>query len=205
MRNCDKEGKVFVDRDGRMFQYILGFLRTGQLCLPDDFSEFDSLTTEVEAYEICILSKRLEDMRLEKMLVKSIEILETTVDEYINTVLKGKKEDLATLPLAAHKRYWPELEDKDSSFLKLILLDNARLGMAEVLRRNGWTCESSDFSSSSHCPSNDPNSVLSYIVLETAGKKYNAGRLSFTSYRFCLCMTNGTLTIYIESHVSHVF
>lgn len=23
MRNCDKEGKVFVDRDGRMFQYIL--------------------------------------------------------------------------------------------------------------------------------------------------------------------------------------
>lgn len=137
MRNCDKEGKVFVDRDGRMFQDILGFLRTGQLCLPDDFSEFDYLTTEVEAYEICILSKRLEDMRLEKMLVKSIEILETTVDEYINTVLKGKKEDLATLPLAAHKRYRPELEDKDSSFLKLILLDNARLGMAEVLRRKG--------------------------------------------------------------------
>lgn len=47
LQNCDKEGNVFVDRNGRMFEYILEFLRTDKLCLPDDFSDFDSLTTEV--------------------------------------------------------------------------------------------------------------------------------------------------------------
>lgn len=27
----------FIDRDGHMFRYILNFLRTSQLLLPDDF------------------------------------------------------------------------------------------------------------------------------------------------------------------------
>lgn len=154
VRNCGEKRNVFVDRDGRMFQYILGFLRTGQLCLPDDFSEFDSLTTEVEAYGIRNLSERLEDMRLERSFVKSIEILETTIKGRVKTILKGKKEDLMTLPFL--EKYRHELDKKDSSFLKLILYDqNDRLKLAEFLRRNGWTCVSSDFSSSSHCPPND--------------------------------------------------
>lgn len=52
LKNCDREGNVVVDRDGRMFEYILGFLRTDKLCLPDDFSDFDSLTTEVDFFDI---------------------------------------------------------------------------------------------------------------------------------------------------------
>lgn len=45
--NPKEDGKFFLDRDGNMFQYILGYLRNEKLCLPSDFSEFDSLTTEV--------------------------------------------------------------------------------------------------------------------------------------------------------------
>lgn len=47
LHNPNEDGNFFLDRDGKMFQYILGFFRNGKLCLPSDFSEFDSLTTEV--------------------------------------------------------------------------------------------------------------------------------------------------------------
>lgn len=67
LRNLDKEGNVFVDRDGRMFQYILGFLRNGELCLPDDFSDFDSLTTEVNLYRIYELSSCLENVKRKRI------------------------------------------------------------------------------------------------------------------------------------------
>lgn len=158
--NLDDEGNVFVDRDGRMFQYILGFLRNGELCLPDDFSGFDSLTTEVNLYRIYELSSCLENVKRKR--IKFIEILEPTKKGCVKTVLKGRKIDLQTLDLTAiQKRDKLKLERaEDSSFLEIILDDgNARLNLAEVLSRNKWTCESSDFSSTSHCPSDDPNSV----------------------------------------------
>lgn len=158
--NLDDEGNVFVDRDGRMFQYILGFLRNGELCLPDDFSDFDSLTTEVNLYRIYELSSCLENVKRKR--IKFIEILETTKKGCVKTVLKGRKIDLQTLDLTAiQKRDKLKLERaEDSSFLEIILDDgNARLNLAEVLSRNKWTCESSDFSSTSHCPSDDLNSV----------------------------------------------
>lgn len=158
--NLDDEGNVFVDRDGRMFQYILEFLRNGELCLPDDFSEFDSLTKEVNLYGIDELSSCLENVKHRR--IKFIEILETTKKGCVKTVLKGRKIDLQRLDLTAiQKRDKLILERaEDSSFLEIILDDgNARLNLAEVLSRNKWTCESSDFSSTSHCPSDDPNSV----------------------------------------------
>lgn len=174
LRNLDKEGNVFVDRDGRMFQYILGFLRTGKLCLPDDFSEFDSLTTEVKAYGIRNLSELLEDMKRKKMFVKSIEILETIKKGRVKTTLKGKKEDL--MPLLSKnlgKRDRRKLEgEEDSSFVEQTFKDpNARLHLAEFFRRNEWTCESSDLSSSSYCPPNDPKSVTIEHCIRDRWKK----------------------------------
>lgn len=60
LKNCDRDGNVVLDRDGRMFYYILRFLRTGELSLPDDFSEFDSLTYEVNCFDIGELKRCLE-------------------------------------------------------------------------------------------------------------------------------------------------
>ena len=33
----DSKGRVFIDRDGVLFRYILDFLRNGRLILPDKF------------------------------------------------------------------------------------------------------------------------------------------------------------------------
>lgn len=46
----------FLDRDGNMFRYILNFLRTTSLALPDDFQELDLLIEESMFFE-------LEDMQ----------------------------------------------------------------------------------------------------------------------------------------------
>lgn len=105
LKNCDKDGNVFIDRDGRMFYYILGFLRTGELCLPEDFSDFDSLTKEVIYFDIPELTSSLKRAKQKKLLplpvFKYIEILETKIDGSVKTVLKGRKEDLESLPLTA--------------------------------------------------------------------------------------------------------
>ncbi|CAH2224939.1 potassium channel regulatory [Pelobates cultripes] len=45
-------GQVFVDRDGTLFSYILDFLRTSQLSLPPDFSDYERLQREAEFYQL---------------------------------------------------------------------------------------------------------------------------------------------------------
>lgn len=157
----DREGNVVVDRDGRMFEYILGFLRTDKLCLPDDFSDFDSLTTEVDFFDIPNLSSCLKKAKDERLLVRYIEILETKVGGSRVTVLKGRKEDLKTLPLTTFQIVTNfETENaKDSSYVEIILRDrNARLQLTEVLGRNKWTCESADFSTTTSYSPGNPHS-----------------------------------------------
>lgn len=156
LKNCDREGNVFIDRNGRMFEYILEFLRTDKLCLPDDFSDFDSLTTEVDFFEIPGLSSCLERAKKKKFNVKYIEILETQVNGNVNTVLKGRKEDLEALHLTIPEtdcKFEPE-DAEDSSYVEITLDGRkVRLQLTEVLSKKKWTCESSDFSSTtSHFP-----------------------------------------------------
>lgn len=150
LRNPNEDGNFFLDRDGKMFQYILGFLRNEKLCLPSDFSDFDSLTTEVIFFNISSLSQCLEKIKQEKLKVRYLEILETNFKGRVTIFLKGKKEDLEELPLTleiSEKYRFAEI----SSYVETISLDeNARLLLAEHLTANGWTCEAFDFSSSSH-------------------------------------------------------
>lgn len=157
----DSEGNIVVDRDGRMFEYILRFLRTDKLCLPDDFSDFDSLTTEVDYFDIPNLSSCLKKAKDERLLVRYIEILETQVGGSRVTVLKGRKEDLKTLPLTTFNidTNFETENAKDSSYVEIILRDrNARLQLTEVLSRNKWTCESADFSTSTSYSPGNPHS-----------------------------------------------
>lgn len=157
LENCDREGNVVVDRDGRMFEYILGFLRTDKLCLPDDFSDFDSLTTEVEFFDIPNLSSCLKKAKDERLLVRYIEILETHVRGSRKTILKGRKEDLDTLPLTTFQIESRDKTEDAKSYVEIILRDrNARLQLTEVLSRNKWTCESADFSTTTFYSSDNP-------------------------------------------------
>jgi len=48
----DKDGCYFIDRNGKMFEYILQFLRSGDMALPNDFKEYNLLKSEIDFYQL---------------------------------------------------------------------------------------------------------------------------------------------------------
>jgi len=57
----DKDGRFFIDRNGPMFEYILQFLRSGELTLPDGFKNHQLLKCEVDYYQILPLVESLKN------------------------------------------------------------------------------------------------------------------------------------------------
>ncbi|NXY02063.1 KCNRG protein, partial [Pteruthius melanotis] len=66
-------GEFFVDRDGALFSYIMDFLRTLQVSLPTDFSDYQRLQREAEFYGLYPLADLLSQ---EHLLKPRLEILE---------------------------------------------------------------------------------------------------------------------------------
>ncbi|NXI49668.1 KCNRG protein, partial [Chloroceryle aenea] len=66
-------GEFFVDRDGTLFSYIMDFLRTLQVSLPPDFSDYQRLRREAEFYGLYPLADLLSR---EHLLKPRLEILE---------------------------------------------------------------------------------------------------------------------------------
>ncbi|XP_044055799.1 BTB/POZ domain-containing protein KCTD1-like isoform X5 [Siniperca chuatsi] len=56
----------FIDRDGPMFRYILNFLRTSKLLIPDDFKEYSLLYEEASFFQLAPLQTELERWRTER-------------------------------------------------------------------------------------------------------------------------------------------
>uniref|UniRef100_A0A672ZQP8 Uncharacterized LOC115417440 n=1 Tax=Sphaeramia orbicularis TaxID=375764 RepID=A0A672ZQP8_9TELE len=56
----------FIDRDGPMFRYILNFLRTSKLLLPDDFKEYSLLYEEASFFQLAPLQAELDRWRTER-------------------------------------------------------------------------------------------------------------------------------------------
>ena len=48
----DARGNLVIDRDGKLFRYVLVFLRSSKLILPENFNEFALLEEEAEFYQI---------------------------------------------------------------------------------------------------------------------------------------------------------
>ncbi|XP_062858576.1 uncharacterized protein kctd1 [Trichomycterus rosablanca] len=56
----------FIDRDGHMFRYILNFLRTSKLLIPDDFKDYFLLYEEALFFQLQPLQAELERWRSER-------------------------------------------------------------------------------------------------------------------------------------------
>lgn len=57
----DANGRCFIDRDGKIFQYILEFLRNKTVVLPDRFDEKRRLKSEAEFYKLPLMIKLIDD------------------------------------------------------------------------------------------------------------------------------------------------
>lgn len=97
LKNCDEDGNVFIDWDGRMFYYIFGFLRIWEFFLFDDFFDFDLLIYEVNYFDIDELKFYFKVVKNKKLLFNYIEILEIKINGFVKIVLKLRKEDLGRL------------------------------------------------------------------------------------------------------------
>lgn len=53
----------FIDRDGKMFRYILNYMRTAKLVLPDGFTELDQLYEEAKFYELQGMIREIDILR----------------------------------------------------------------------------------------------------------------------------------------------
>ncbi|KAI8483159.1 hypothetical protein Bbelb_390410 [Branchiostoma belcheri] len=68
----DSQGNYFIDRDGKVFRYILNFLRQGWLRLPEGFQDIDILQDEIQFYEINQLT---EDMKTKKLKPHKVKVM----------------------------------------------------------------------------------------------------------------------------------
>ncbi|XP_078397270.1 uncharacterized protein LOC144680041 isoform X1 [Cetorhinus maximus] len=58
----------FIDRDGQMFRYILNFLRTSKLLIPDDFKDYSLLYEEAKYFHLQPMLIELERWKQEREL-----------------------------------------------------------------------------------------------------------------------------------------
>ena len=58
-------GCVFIDRDGKMFEHVLNFLRSEKLLLPCKFDNFELIESDADFYQIQplidVLNKREQE------------------------------------------------------------------------------------------------------------------------------------------------
>ncbi|GFO19089.1 BTB/POZ domain-containing protein kctd6 [Plakobranchus ocellatus] len=161
----DKDGHLFIDRDGGAFKHVLNFLRSSQLCVPADFTDLDLLAAEADFYQISPLIDAIKEYR-EGILGRKgrlyyLEIIEVrtgstatmpTSNSRVKTILLGRKDVLLTLPPAVIGTDFIERLccREPLEYTELELFGSpVRLRVGEELANLGWTLVSSNLSTSS--------------------------------------------------------
>ena len=72
-----EDGTYFIDRDGTHFRYILNYLRTGRLVVPEDKSIRRELLTEAEFYQVQGIIDELKPCPFENSSILSTELRQT--------------------------------------------------------------------------------------------------------------------------------
>ncbi|XP_055139048.2 BTB/POZ domain-containing protein KCTD21 isoform X1 [Symphalangus syndactylus] len=82
----DSQGNCFIDRDGKVFRYILNFLRTSHLDLPEDFQEMGLLRREADFYQVQPLIEALQEKEVELSKAEKNAMLNITLNQHVQTV-----------------------------------------------------------------------------------------------------------------------
>jgi BTB/POZ domain-containing protein KCTD8/12/16 len=75
----DSNNRIFIDRDGQLFRYILDYLRTKSLNLPENFNEKQRLKVEAEFYRLPSIITHLDSYYELKNVNQLIPINERTL------------------------------------------------------------------------------------------------------------------------------
>ncbi|XP_057301497.1 BTB/POZ domain-containing protein KCTD8-like [Hydractinia symbiolongicarpus] len=57
----DQQGRIFIDRNGDLFAFVLDYLRTGELSVPSGYTELSILLAEANFYKLTNLSWLLQN------------------------------------------------------------------------------------------------------------------------------------------------
>jgi hypothetical protein len=75
--DCDKQ-PFLIERDGGLFQYVLDYLRTNELCLPPSVSRA-AMKEEFEYYDIDVdmtkVKERMNDVHLGESIIKDLSMI----------------------------------------------------------------------------------------------------------------------------------
>ncbi|KAM3620045.1 uncharacterized protein V6R79_017442 [Siganus canaliculatus] len=104
----------FIDRDGAMFRYILNFLRTSKLLIPDDFKEYSLLYEEASFFQLAPLQAALERWRTERERRGVCPVCECVM---IHVALELDERVSVSAPYGVMEEVFPEVKDVVSSFL----------------------------------------------------------------------------------------
>ena len=177
--SVDDHGCHFIDRDGSLFTYVLNFLRSSALCLPDGFRHFDQLCLEADFYQIQPLIDQLNAMkkvrREQQNLCKGklLEVIEVrtgsiatmpTNNSRVKTIISGRSDIVCNLPFVNAQEKLRNTSEAEFTEIELFGTNsNIRLKLGEYLQNSGWTQLNCDVSSSSGY---DTKSMISSLLIE---------------------------------------
>lgn len=173
----DSDGNYFIDRDGHLFNYVLNFLRSSCLALPDDFKFYDALALEADFFQIEPLIQAVTEARRKARQPRDcghlLEVIEVrtgstatmpTNNSRVKTIISGRRDVINSLPSQFVGAVEKLQATSDQEFTELLLNgSNVRLQLAEYLQRNGWKMVDSHLSSSSGY---DTKSMISSLIIE---------------------------------------
>lgn len=161
--SLDENGCFFIDRDGELFKYILNYLRSSRLSLPQGFKDLDQLFTEADFYQIAPLLDEIEELRSpapeKQVRVRYLEVIEVrtgnlatmpTMNSRIKTIISGRR-DVIHKFLSPHQIHPAERErlqlHSGKDYTEIALTgSNVRLQVGECLKNQGWVLSESQMS-----------------------------------------------------------